>query len=154
MKYPPQMCFTDMAHRMMTCTPYMINSQRLLITGRRVPYHAADAEASKWAELWNKLKFYVWLVAIAALLLLMGRLLRGLIIGRTRYLLVVPSGASQAVVRRGRHQRTFTPDDEGRIEHKLPGGRYWVTVETAAGTVRYRASIKHQKDRQLTLKRK
>lgn len=139
---------------LMTCTPYMINSQRLLITGRRVPYHAADAEASKWAELWNKLKFYVWLVAIAALLLLMGRLLRGLIIGRTRYLLVVPSGASQAVVRRGRHQRTFTPDDEGRIEHKLPGGRYWVTVETAAGTVRYRASIKHLKDRQFTLKRK
>ncbi|WP_125702318.1 class C sortase [Lacticaseibacillus daqingensis] len=137
---------------LMTCTPYMINSQRLLITGRRVPYTKADAQASERATLWNKLKLYVWALAILVLLVLMAWLIRGLIIGRTRYALIVPTGATQVVVSRGRRTRTFTPDETGVFHVELPGNRYKVVITAPAGTTRYKAFIKRLRDKQFTLK--
>ncbi len=137
---------------LMTCTPYMINSKRLLITGRRVPYTKADVQASKWAALWNKLKLLVWALGVLGLLALMGWLIRGLMIGRTRYTLNIPDGATQVVVSRGRHTRTFTPDPTGAFSVKLPGNRYKVLITTRAATTRYRAFIKHVRDKQFTLK--
>ncbi len=139
---------------LMTCTPYMINSKRLLITGRRVPYTKADAQGSKWAALWNKLKLYVWALGILGLLALMAWLIRGLIIGRTRYALIVPAGATQVVVSRGRQTRRFTPDAAGVFDVKLPGNRYKVVVTTPTATTRYKAFIKHIRDKQFTLKAK
>lgn len=51
---------------LMTCTPYMINSQRLLITGRRVANHAADAKAATWVAWFNKLKLVAWVLGLGA----------------------------------------------------------------------------------------
>ncbi|MGX7108477.1 class C sortase [Facklamia miroungae] len=54
---------------LLTCTPYMINSHRLLAIGKRVPYHQgepADIQKLSETDQWNK-----WLIAIILLLLLL-----------------------------------------------------------------------------------
>ncbi|WP_179393921.1 class C sortase [Lacticaseibacillus absianus] len=137
---------------LMTCTPYMINSQRLLITGRRVPFTQADARAADRATWWNKLKLFVWALAALLLLAVIAWLIRGLMIGRTRYRLVLPPDATTAVVRRGRRQRTLTPDAQGRFDVQLPGDRYRVTVTTPTGPRHYRAVIRHRRDHQFGLR--
>ncbi|WP_373443352.1 class C sortase [Lacticaseibacillus paracasei] len=38
---------------LMTCTPYMINSHRLLVTGKRVPYTESLGQAAKAADQWR-----------------------------------------------------------------------------------------------------
>ena len=137
---------------LMTCTPYMINSQRLLITGRRVPYHAADAQVSWWVALWNKLKLVVWALALLLLLALLWRMGRNLMIARTLYQLDIPAGAIAVVVARGRHQRHLAVDGDNRYGAQLPGGRYRVEITTARGVETYRAYVKHRRDRCFTLK--
>ncbi len=139
---------------LMTCTPYMVNSQRLLITGRRVPYHAADAQVSRWVALWNKLKLVVWALAGLVLLALLGRMGRNLMIARTLYQLDIPAVATAVVVARGRHQRHLAADDAGVYSAQLPGGRYRVAITTARGVETYRAYVKHRRDRRFTLKRR
>ena len=46
---------------LLTCTPYMVNSHRLLVTGKRVPYVAEKAkkEIAK-INFWNKYSVYFW----------------------------------------------------------------------------------------------
>lgn len=38
---------------LMTCTPYMINSHRLLVTGKREPYTESLGQAAKSADQWR-----------------------------------------------------------------------------------------------------
>ncbi|KNE31052.1 sortase [Lactobacillus delbrueckii] len=49
---------------LMTCTPYMINTHRLLVTGRRIPYDDPKAEAKAKERSRNRL---IWII-IAILL--------------------------------------------------------------------------------------
>lgn len=51
---------------LLTCTPYMINSHRLLVRGHRVPYHAKEVQ--KVSE--NKRFFLYGLIAISILIFL------------------------------------------------------------------------------------
>ncbi|WP_225048375.1 class C sortase [Lacticaseibacillus kribbianus] len=139
---------------LMTCTPYMINSQRLLITGRRVPYTKADAAAAERATWWNKAKLYVWALAALALLGLLAAMLRGLAIGRTRYELLLPAGFASATVSRGRRTRAFTPGDDGLIRAELPGNRYKVQATGDGAVVRYTAYIGRLRDKRFTLRTK
>lgn len=55
---------------LMTCTPYMVNSHRLLVTGKRVPYTAKMKEEAKEIKKKGKqqLFFYGSLVIVAVLL--------------------------------------------------------------------------------------
>lgn len=75
---------------LLTCTPYMVNTHRLLVTGHRIPYSENEAAKSiKAIDKWKKLKFILWLVgSFAALLALIGLIahyLRLLAIGKRRY---------------------------------------------------------------------
>ncbi|WP_054661237.1 class C sortase [Lacticaseibacillus camelliae] len=71
---------------LLTCTPYMINSHRLLITGHRVPYTPAvahDVAGSQQRERWQQLA--ILLAAIGALFVLawaMGRRIHTLLLRR------------------------------------------------------------------------
>lgn len=50
---------------LMTCTPYMVNSHRLLITGKRVPYVEETAKKEiKKLNFWNKYGVVLWLAVI------------------------------------------------------------------------------------------
>ncbi len=147
---------------LMTCTPYMINSHRLLITGRRVPYTKADAAASKWAEWLNKLKLVGWALAAIALIVVLIRLIRGLLIAHGEYVLdavmTTTSGVALpgAVVEvRRRHRRkviaTLTADATGRIHETLRGDHYRLHVRARTDAPRTTAYVKKWRDKTFTV---
>ncbi|KRM55397.1 sortase [Lacticaseibacillus sharpeae JCM 1186 = DSM 20505] len=148
---------------LMTCTPYMINSHRLLITGKRVPYTKADAQASKWAELLNKLKLLAWILAGIALIFLLARLIRGLMIAHGRYQLdyIVQNAAGEPVPgaeimvrKRGLRRKlvaTLTADETGHVEHELPGDHYRLLSKNA-DVKRAKAYVKKWRDKNFTVK--
>ncbi len=138
---------------LMTCTPYMINSHRLLITGRRIPYVKADDEASSWAVWWNKLKLIVALLGAVIILGVIGFVMRSLMLGRKHYLLEVPAEATQVVVKRGRHIHSFKSDQTGVTDISLPGNHYRVAIVTPLGRTKYKAYVKKIRDKKFTLKR-
>lgn len=53
---------------LMTCTPYMINSQRLLVTGHRVPYHKAADKKIRQESFWHRYRLLLWLLGAVILL--------------------------------------------------------------------------------------
>lgn len=55
---------------LLTCTPYMINSHRLLVRGHRVPYVEEIAKDDSLRTALYSLKDMIWPVAIAIILLL------------------------------------------------------------------------------------
>lgn len=57
---------------LLTCTPYMINSHRLLVTGYRVPYTAEMTKKIDTANKWHTLKQGIILIGVV--LLLIGQL--------------------------------------------------------------------------------
>lgn len=139
---------------LLTCTPYMVNSHRLLVTGERVPYTKADERASRWAALWNKLKLAFWALIAVLGLLLLARMMRGMLIGRSLYTLTLhrPAGTIITARRKSFGKRkayTLTADADGLATADLPGGRYRVTV---AGQEIGRAFVKKWRDLNLTFK--
>ncbi|UTH07368.1 class C sortase [Macrococcoides canis] len=64
---------------LLTCTPYMINSHRLIVTGHRVPYDAVLQEEHKrqidpwWWKFMNVYKYYLIGLLMALLLYLLYR---------------------------------------------------------------------------------
>lgn len=70
---------------LLTCTPYMINTDRLLVTGYRVPYTAAIAREAAAGAFANNLK--QWLILIAVILfgfLQLGFLAHYIYVGRLK----------------------------------------------------------------------
>lgn len=51
---------------LMTCTPYMINTHRLLVTGKRIPNETETIPPGKF--VWNRYKTVVLILAILALI--------------------------------------------------------------------------------------
>lgn len=50
---------------LLTCTPYMVNTHRLLVTGHRIPYQAKEAKkAIQGIDQWKKWKFITWFIGI------------------------------------------------------------------------------------------
>lgn len=69
---------------LLTCTPYMINSHRLLITGKRVAYTptvAKDVSHAKQAERWQQLAILIGctLAILAVLWLMMRQIYRSML---------------------------------------------------------------------------
>ena len=56
---------------LLTCTPYMINSHRLLVTGHRVPYTEEMAQAIKKADDTRKLKELLTLIGVGVAILVL-----------------------------------------------------------------------------------
>lgn len=42
---------------LLTCTPYMVNTHRLLVTGHRIPYQAKRQKSDQGIDQWKKWKF-------------------------------------------------------------------------------------------------
>ncbi|MGO3733370.1 MAG: class C sortase [Vagococcus sp.] len=56
---------------LLTCTPYMINSHRLLVTGKRVPLDKSSAQKEiNQSNRWNQFMLYLWLLVIILLIVL------------------------------------------------------------------------------------
>ncbi|WP_179393917.1 class C sortase [Lacticaseibacillus absianus] len=130
---------------LLTCTPYMVNSHRLLITGKRVPYTAKVAKSvaqAQSSERWQQLAiFAAALGALGLLVLAMGKRIHTLLLRRhvfnllfyrvdetgrplagVRYRLCKKNG--QPLYRRGQMlEMTTDADGQGFIDH-LPGGVY------------------------------
>lgn len=54
---------------LLTCTPYMINSHRLLVTGYRVPYRGGMTKSIDTANKWNTLKQGMILIGVVVVLI-------------------------------------------------------------------------------------
>lgn len=155
---------------LMTCTPYMVNTHRLLVTGHRIPYTAEKAEkAIKKVTTAKRNKLVFWLVGVAAafILLLWGllRFLRLLAIGKKRYPVefYVLDSENQSVVgatfsiktKNGRRNVTrnqepiiLTSDDKGLVAFPdLKGGRYRLVGDCG----RLKIKIKKAKDEKFHL---
>lgn len=130
---------------LLTCTPYMINSHRLLLTGKRVPYTPAVAKqvaAAKREETGQQLAILIGsIAALLALLAMIGKHVHTLLLRRHLFDLwftvVDANGAPVSgvtfMVRRKhgkalyRHQQRLaaTSDDAGQVMvPRLPGGIY------------------------------
>lgn len=133
---------------LLTCTPYMINSHRLLVTGHRVPYTEKMAKAIEKADDSRKLKQILILVGVglAILLLLFGiyraihvyllrkrlfnlNLLRtdaeGNVLAGRNFALYTKNG--KRPVQRHGIPLMATTDEAGRARfEKIPGGVYCV----------------------------
>lgn len=55
---------------LITCTPYMINTHRLLVTGKRIPYTSEQKETKKRVNLFRNLKHIGFVLGIIFLVLL------------------------------------------------------------------------------------
>lgn len=55
---------------LLTCTPYMVNTHRLLVTGYRVPYEEEMAQAIQKAQNYHKYRLILMIIGIIAFLAL------------------------------------------------------------------------------------
>lgn len=156
---------------LLTCTPYMVNSHRLLVRGHRVPYVPSkdDKKLDQGnRDRWLKLIGILGGSFLLALLLLYGfyRWLRGIRIANRRYLLrLTIVGEDQQPIanqsftlysRNGRHEvyrdgkpLTSISDDSGIVEFEaVKGGRYRLKNE---GNNEIKALIKKVTDDQFYL---
>lgn len=137
---------------LLTCTPYMINTDRLLVTGHRVKYTRKLAKEIKHANQQNMINQLLILVAISLLalmlLILIGKLIyRYLLKGYAydfvfktvnsnnepvpglQYQLYNQSGKKK-IFRQGKPYQVIT-DENGLIHFdNLPGGLYQVALVT------------------------
>lgn len=131
---------------LLTCTPYMINTDRLLVTGHRVPYTKGIAKQIKRANQQNIINQLLILVAIAilaiSLLILLARLIHRYLLKGYSYdfIFKVVDQSNQPVAgvqyqlynQNGkkkifRHQEPYIvmTDKEGLAQfNDLPGGLY------------------------------
>ena len=72
---------------LVTCTPYAVNSHRLLVTGERIPLAKADAGAAQWQPKPWQLEIQPWMItrlvlSAIVLLLIVGSLVRWWVVDR------------------------------------------------------------------------
>lgn len=151
---------------LLTCTPYMINSHRLLVTGYRVPYTEKIAKQVKQAEQERDLKELLILIGVAvAILFLLYQLYRAIYLYRLKkqrfdltivrqdaagtpqvgitYGLYTKSG-KKAVIR-DQNPLTAETNEEGKVTFpNLPGAVYRVK-EQGAPADSFKAGLKKLK---------
>lgn len=155
---------------LLTCTPYMINSHRLLVTGHRVPYTKKMAQAIKKADDTRKLKELLVLIGVAltVLLLLFGiyRAVHSYLLRSRRFNLTIlrmdqegnpltgkefalyTKNGKQSIQREGLPFMATT-NEEGRARFEnIPGGVY---VVKESDTVGFKAGIKNLRQDRITL---
>lgn len=136
---------------LMTCTPYMINSHRLLVTGIRVPYTKQDEAKQQFDEWFNRLLPWLWVVAALAFAWLFCHVARLLMVSRQDYQLKLETEANAPITVRNGHfgkKRVFIADAQGHIDEILPGGKYHIQ----GPNLKLKAFVKHLRDEQFTLK--
>lgn len=136
---------------LMTCTPYMINSHRLLVTGQRVPYTKQDAANQRLDDWFNQFLPWLWVILAIAFAWLFYHVARGLMVSRQDYQLQLSTEPNAEITLRNGYfgkKRVLKAGEKGQIDQTLPGGKYHL-----AGLPDKRvAYIKHWRDDQFTLK--
>ncbi|WP_071858934.1 class C sortase, partial [Enterococcus canis] len=156
---------------LLTCTPYMINSHRLLVRGHRIPYVPEMAKELDKADQYQLLRV---IGIIVGSLLLIGLLVwailrhaRMLAIGKKRYLLdftILAGGQPLTDVRfevydrkgkkhitRDQQPLVAVSDNEGRVMiEAMLGGKY--VLKSARGDIKIH--IRKVSDKRFTLKSK
>ncbi|MCC9274425.1 MAG: class C sortase [Enterococcus aquimarinus] len=134
---------------LVTCTPYMINSHRLLVTGKRVPYTPEIKQAIQNGNRFRRFKQFAILTGVSMIVVfslwLLVRVIRQEALRRTRFDLAIqlnsdPADTQKAIQlynRQGKkplirdHQPFIrTTDASGKaIFENLPGGLYQIAIE-------------------------
>ena len=134
---------------LVTCTPYMINSHRLLVTGKRVPYTPEIKQAIQNGDRFRRFKQFAILTGVSMIVVLslwlLVRVIRQEALRRTRFDLAIqlnsdPANTQKAIQlynRQGkkpliRDNQPFirTTDTSGKAIFKnLPGGLYQIAIE-------------------------
>ncbi|MFC4696366.1 class C sortase [Enterococcus aquimarinus] len=134
---------------LVTCTPYMINSHRLLVTGKRVPYTPEIKQAIQNGDRFRRFKQFAILTGVSMIVVLslwlLVRVIRQEALRRTRFDLAIqlnsdPADTQKAIQlynRQGKkplirdHQPFIrTTDASGKaIFENLPGGLYQIAIE-------------------------
>jgi sortase A len=130
---------------LLTCTPYMVNSHRLLITGKRVPYTKTIAKAvndSKVEEKWEQLGIFLGAsLLLLTLIGLIGRYIYHLLMRRHHFTLIfyrqdqngqplakasyqLCNSKGKPLYRNGELFRVASDHDGQVLISDLPGGKY------------------------------
>lgn len=134
---------------LVTCTPYMINSHRLLVTGKRVPYTPEIKQAIQNGDRFRRFKQFAILTGVSMIVVLslwlLVRVIRQEALRRTRFDLAIQLNSDQADTQKAiqlynrqgkkpliRDHQPFirTTDASGKaIFENLPGGLYQIAIE-------------------------
>jgi sortase A len=154
---------------LMTCTPYMVNTQRLLVTGHRIPYNAKKMdkkiETSNW---WKKHKLLLLIVGGILFLLAAGwaiyrRVLAARIASRridlrfyamdeknqpmTGQVFSLMNACGTKQMQRDGKPIELTTDQSGLAEIKqLKGGKYWLVLKTIGKQAAVQALLNSPKE--------
>lgn len=150
---------------LLTCTPYMINSHRLLVTGYRIPYNEAVQATESKGNQWRILRYVLILISVLVATLVLIYLVYRLVyhhqlskrifnfsftvlsmselpITETTFRLMQKG---RLVFREGEPVEA-TSDQFGRVEFKqLPGGQYQL-VDVTHSDVRIKFGVKKKKE--------
>lgn len=157
---------------LMTCTPYMINSHRLLVQGYRIPYVPEMAKEIKAGKQKNRLRQILMISGSALLFLIVmwviWQRVRLMIIRKRRYelafifldaqgnpradeILTLYSKNGKRTMKRGGEDYRVVTDNEGQARFtQLPGGRYQVRQQDWG----FKVKVKKIKDHYFTLVKK
>ncbi|EOH80932.1 MULTISPECIES: class C sortase [Enterococcus] len=123
---------------LLTCTPYMINSHRLLVTGHRVPYTEKMAKAIKQADDSRKLKEILILVGVglSILILLFGiyRAIHAYLLRKRRFNLTIVRTDQAGNLLAGKEFAMYTKNGKRPVQRK---GIPFMTVTDEAGRARF-----------------
>ena len=142
-----------------TCTPYMVNSHRLLVTGKRIPLAESAAGAIQRTRWFNQAKIYACLALTIAILIWMWFLLKALIIGRNEYKIVFTLTGNNSqeitsfnVIKRGlfgkKNIHQLELDESGKVDVSIRGGKYKVVDANNQG---FKIKVKNYHDENFTL---
>lgn len=155
---------------LLTCTPYMINSHRLLVTGHRVPYTEKMAKAIKKADDTRKLKDLLIMVGVglAIIFLLFGiyRAIHSYLLRKHRFNLNILRTDDKGNVLADRELALYTKNGKRTVQRKgiplvsvtnkdglarfenIPGGVYCIKDSEGIG---FKVGIKKLRQKKITL---
>lgn len=159
---------------LVTCTPYMVNTDRLLVRAKRVPYVADQADqAIKKTQNYQRNRLYVMIGVVVLILAVfgyyVGRKVRLILAGKKSYVIdfyledekgPVADQAVTLMKRNGRkpylvhgQQQTVISDQKGRVYFEHVSGNYY-RLRIEESTVTWpviKVRLKKLKDKQLVV---
>lgn len=159
---------------LVTCTPYMVNTDRLLVRAKRVPYVADQAnQAIKKTQNYQRDRLYVMIGVVVLILVVfgyyVGRKVRLILAGKKSYVIdfyladengPVVDQSVTLMKRNGRKpylvhgtQQTVVSDQHGRVYFdEIPGNYYRLTIDGSTQTWPIiKVRLKKLKDKQLVI---
>lgn len=157
---------------LLTCTPYMINSHRLIVTGKRTEISDAikkEAKASQQKQTWKEIGILIAiLLGLIGLFLLLMKLIKNYLLLRRRYdfiffvkdrnnqplanedFIIFRKGKKKALNRDG-DLFVSTSNDKGKVKiNHLPGDVYTLALKKRPTEKLSDFGIKKLKDTQMT----